>query len=121
MAIRAVVSVAGLAFAGCAAPMNGAGEDVTTAVFHNVHGEDVTVAVACGELQPVVLGVVGADDVAEFEIPDETTRCVWGLRFWLMPQDHPRGYMTDAIALRDGGHIDFWIEKYPGLSAWEVN
>lgn len=90
----------------------------TTVHFTSEHGKDVSVAVACGEGRPAYLGMVPQHGQGEFTIPAETTRCVWGLRFWLVPDGHPRGYMTDRIAVREGGHVEFFIEKYPALSAW---
>lgn len=118
---RMIASAAGLAVAACAAPMRTAQPTETTTVsFRSEHGRDVTVAVGCGELQQTVLGVVESGGVGEFEIPTETMRCVWGLRFWLIPENHPRGYMTDRIAVRTGDQVDFWIEKYPAQSAWRT-
>jgi len=116
-----LASAAGLALSACAAPAQLRGSpEATTVLFRSEHARDVTVAVGCGDLQQTVLGVVESRGEGEFEIPSETLRCVWGLRFWLIPDGHPRGYMTDPIAVRRGEQVDFWIEKYPGQSAWRT-
>lgn len=121
MGTRMMASVVGFAMAGCAMPIQAPDVDEgTTVLFRSEHGRDVTVAVGCGDLQQNVLGVVESGGVGEFEIPNEVLRCVWGLRFWLIPENHPRGYMTDPIAVRNGDQVDFWIEKYPAQSAWRT-
>lgn len=119
--MRIIASVAGVALAGCAGPMQSSGlADETTVLFRSEHGRDVTVAVGCGDLEQQVLGVVESGGAEEFELPTETLPCVWGVRFWLIPENHPRGYMTDPIALRTGDRVDFWIEKYPAQSGWRT-
>lgn len=118
---KTMASIAGLALGACALPMQyDESADSTSVHFRSEHGRDVTVAVGCGELEQTVLGVVESRGVGEFEIPEETLECVWGLRFWLIPENHPRGYMTDPIAIRTGDEVDFWIEKYPAHSAWRT-
>lgn len=111
--------MAALLTACASAPRGGADEqDPTTVHFNNLHGKDVAVAVACGDGEPQFLGTVPEKGDGDFEIPRGTVHCVWGLRFWLVPDGHPRGYMTEKVDVREGGHVIFHIEKYPALSAW---
>lgn len=92
--------------------------EATTVHVSSRHANDVDVAVACGEGRPEYLGRVPELGDGDFEISPETTHCVWGLRFVLVPEGHPRGYVTERIHVRQGGHVEFQIEKYPALSAW---
>jgi len=119
MKTRMIAPIAALALAGCAGSMQSpAALETTMVLFRSVHGSDVTVAVGCGDLEQEILGVVESRGTREFEIPPEMVRCVWGLRFWLIPQGHRRAYLIDPVAVRAGDRVDIWIEKYPGLSVW---
>lgn len=120
---RLITTAALAVFAtGCASVSGGGATeaDPTTVHFNNLHGKDVAVAVTCGDGEPEFLGTVPERRNADFEIPGEVTHCVWGLRFWLIPEGHPRGYMTETVDVRQGGHVLFHIEKYPAQSVWSA-
>jgi hypothetical protein len=118
---RGVAAVAAtLLCASCASLGSARGGEPTTVHFMSHHGKDVDVAVTCGEGRLEFLGRVPERGEERFEIPAETTHCVWGLRFVLMPEGHARGYVTDRIPLRQGANLNFYIEKYPAMSAWTM-
>lgn len=113
------VGAMGLATA-CASLPGRAGAGPTTVHFTSRHREDVDVAVSCGEGRPAYLGRVPSKGEGAFTIPDSTARCVWGLRFWLLPEGHEREYLTDRIAVKEGAHVEFFIDRYAALSGWRV-
>ena len=80
----------------------------------------VDVYLACGDSDPIRLGVAPPDQSVAFEIPARQAECARGLRFFLVVYEQGRGYWAGPVRPRWGSPIQLVIEKYAGLSTAEL-
>jgi hypothetical protein len=80
----------------------------------------VDVYLACGDSDPIRLGVAPPDQSVAFEIPPREAECARGLRFFLVVYEQGRGYWAGPVRPRWGSTIQLVIEKYAGLSTAEL-
>jgi hypothetical protein len=81
---------------------------------------DVEVYLACGDRDPIRLGVAPPNESVAFEIPAREAECGRGLRFFLVVWEQGRGYWAGPVRPRWGTPIQVVIEKYAGLSTAEL-
>jgi hypothetical protein len=80
----------------------------------------VDVYLACGDRDPIWLGVAPPDQSVAFEIPARQAECSRGLNFFLVVWEQGRGYWAGPVRPRWGAPIQVVIEKYAGLSTAEL-